>query len=260
MRFINYLHNFSLDVALGAILYQLFWSKIAVGDYPPFPQIFALFLSIWLIYLIDRKIDFNLEKPLDRRHQFQWLNKKRINFLIYMLIFISLGNLLFLPLELIKIGLFISIGIGIYWFFWWKGIFNHILGCKEFFTAFFYTLGIGVSSWHQVGFNRHFFELFILLYLCVFQNLVLFSYLEDLREVKWKNILRVVEMVFILFLFQIILRYPTEEALHLISPFFFTFCLHLWIHYFAFSLQQRILGELAFFSPIIYFTYEFFSK
>jgi hypothetical protein len=260
MRPIKYLHYLSLDVVFGAILYQLFWSKCASQFFPPISHVIALFVAIWLIYLVDRRIDSNIEKPLDGRHQFQYKNKRWIDIFIVILGLVSIANLFFLPLGLIQIGVVLLIGIIFYWLIWWKGWFDIIFGSKEFITAFFYTLGIGASSLYQMGFHQSFVEIFFLMYLCVLQNLLLFSSLEKPDHVIRKYFLMVIELVFVLFILAIIYTHPSFEIIILLIPFLITFCLQFWIHYFAYSIQQRFIGELAFSSPIIYFIYEFFSK
>ncbi len=259
MRRTRFVHFSSLDVVLGAILYQLFWSKITFGHFPPLNQVVALFSAIWLIYLLDRKIDSNIEKSTDSRHLFQLKHKNKINILILGLASISVGNLFFLPLGLLQIGVLILMGIGLYWLIWWMGWFRFFLSSKEFFTAFFYTLGVGASTLYQSGLNNYFITIFVLLFLCVFQNLLLFSSLENTNESKWKYILVMVEIVFLLNMFFFLYAHPQIEY-GILIPFLFTFCLQVWIHYFAYSIHLRFLGELAFLSPIIYFIYEFFSK
>lgn len=260
MRFINYLHYLSLDVVCGAILFQLFWSEILYQNLPPSPQIIALFAAIWLIYLVDRKIDSDLYMSSDVRQQFQYNNRYWIEGLMVILALISIVNIFFLPFQLIQIGFFIAIGICIYWWIWRKGWFNRIFGSKELFTAFFYTLGIGAVSLHQAELNEVFFEFFGLLYLCAFQNLILFSSIEKPDAFLAKYYLLAIEIFFVLFVLTLIYADPRLETFHLLTPFLVTFCLQSWIHYFAYSIQQRFLGELAFLSPIIYFIYEFFSK
>ncbi|MHA8051321.1 hypothetical protein V7S79_09390 [Aquirufa sp. ROCK-SH2] len=260
MRLIKYLHLISLDVVVGAILYQLFGSHFICHTIPPNSHILALLLAIWLIYLVDRRIDLKKNIPQDERHFFQYQHQKFINAIILILIVLSIINLFFLPLYLIKIGVAILIGVVFYWFIWWRGLFKYVLGSKEFFTAFFYTLGISASILFKTGINEDFCLFFVLLYLCVFQNLVLFSSLEDEKTKNWNFILIGIELIFLSIIGWVFFENVEIHTIDLIIPFVITFCLQVWIHYFAYSIQQRWVGELAFFSPIIYFIYEFFSK
>ncbi|MHA8065609.1 hypothetical protein V7S76_02895 [Aquirufa sp. ROCK2-A2] len=260
MRFIKIIHFLSLDVALGALLFQLYFCRLFLGDFPHWPQIVIFFVSIWLIYLLDRRIDFQIQLPSDHRHIFQYNHRKQLNLLIVALFSFAISLVFFLPMDLIKFGFILVSGIGIYWGIWILGWFAFVPGLKEIFTAMIYTFGTGAVILFQESITLLIVQYFFLFFLLAFHNLLLFNALEKPLLVFWTPFIRVTEGVFIFFLLKIIFDNWNDTSLIKLSPLILTFCIQIWIHYFGFSLKSRLLGELTYFSPLIYFAYEFFSK
>jgi hypothetical protein len=260
MRYIKIIHLISLDVALGAVLFQLYFCRLFLGNFPHWTQILLLFSSIWLIYLLDRRIDLQIQPPTDERHLFQFEHRKPINYLIALLFLLSIILTFYLPIALLKFGVFLVIGIALYWIVWLFGCFDHILASKEIFTAIYFTLGIGAVIFYQFTFCVFFIECFILFFLVVFHNLLIFSSLEINILRYWTYLIKWVELLFVIILVILISTNPSQRVFLNILPILITFCIQVWIHYFAYSLKSRLLGELAYFSPLIYFMYEFFSK
>lgn len=255
MRFIKLVHFLSLDVVAGAVLFQTFLSLILIKDFPNVIEISALGLSVWVIYLSDRMVDNYKMGVQDVLHDFYLKNDKGIKFLIL----VNLGLLLFispfLPYRLLFVGILIVVLILFYWFLWFRGIFDHHFGLKEFFTALFYGIGISCFfiSYPSVDLMK-WLILFLGVFLLAFQNLILFTCIE-LHRTK-DRLLRMIEwtiMCYILFL-----GYYFGQLV-LVLPFLSTFGIHMGLHYFTIQKSARLIGELSFMSPIIYVAYGIFS-
>jgi hypothetical protein len=181
-------------------------------------------------------------------------------YLIVGLLILSFILLFFLPLGVISLGCLLSGAIAVYWFIWCKGWFGNFLASKEVFTAFFYCSGVCLLTFYQVGISLRFALYFLFFFFIVLHHLLLFSSLE---KPFWANLTyfcKVIEGLFVIMLGIVFFLFKGENEWWNLCPFVLTFCIQVWIHYFAFSFKSRVIGEFAYFSPIIYFTYEFFSK
>jgi hypothetical protein len=247
-------------VAFGALLFQWYFSQLFLAVRPSFPNSCILFTTIWCIYLVDRQIDFTLKTPSDERHVFQFKYQKWMFCLVGILSILSIVLLFFIPSGIISLGYFLSLAIAAYWFIWSKGWFASILASKEVFTAFFYCTGVCLLNIYQGGISTSFMLYFSLFFFIVLHHLLLFNSLETSFLPNWSHFLRVIEILCVLCIGFLFFRYKEEKDWWNLSPLVLTFCIQVCIHYFAYSLKSRVIGELAYFSPIIYFTYEFFSK
>lgn len=260
MRYIKWMHFLSLDVAFGALLFQCYFSQLFLCELPSLPHICILFTTIWCIYLVDRQIDFTLQVPSDERHVFQFKHQKWMFYLIGILLILSIVLLFFIPLGIISLGCILSLAIVAYWFIWSKGWFGSFVASKEVFTAFFYCSGVCLLNFYQGGISASFVLYFSLFFFIVLHHLLLFNSLETPFLPNWHHFLRVIEFLCVLCIGFLFFRYEEEKDWWNLSPLVLTFCIQVWIHYFAFNLKSRVIGELAYFSPIIYFSYGFFSK
>lgn len=253
MRWYKILHHWSVDVGIGAVLFQIYFHKILKGQLPEKELSIALFLGLWLIYLLDRKIDVSIFPITDQRH----LNQQKSQWTFWMLVVgigISLAFVLFLlPQEVICQGIILSIGIAFYWLatiFKW---FNKYLK-KEFFTALFYALGIFIPF--QMGFNNLLLILLVLLFLLVFHHLKLFlSFAQPENKVQNKLIISL-EFLIVGLLISLIIY--SNFSFWQVLPLSITLGVQLIIHYFYPNLKMRGLAEIAYWSPIIYLLYDIF--
>jgi len=253
MRWYKILHHWSVDVGIGAVLFQIYFHKILKGQLPEKELSIALFLGLWLIYLLDRKIDVSIFPITDQRH----LNQQKSPWTFWILIFgitVSLAFLFFhLPEKVIYQGIILSIGIAVYWLatiFKW---FNKYLK-KEFFTALFYSLGVFIPI--QLEFNSLFLLLLGLMFLLVFHHLKLFLSFAQ-KENKVQNKL-IISLEFLIVGILISLIIYSNFSFWQVLPLSITLGVQLIIHYFYPNLKMRSLAEIAYWSPIIYLIYDIF--
>ena len=259
MRFFKTLHLLSLDVVLGACLFQYLITAIFIpGQYPPLLVTFALALIVWTIYLVDRLIDN--QKPVDNSilHDFHLKHACKIKYLIGCNIILISFIIIYLPIYLIIYGLGIGFLMLVYWTFLILGFFDRFKYIKEISTAFIYTLGIflyAILNWVE-GSILVIVTIMVLFFLLALQNIVLFTLLSK-KNLGEDLTLRCVEALFICLWMAIF--YFTPISIFLLLPFFITFVIHLWIHYISKSKRWAWLGEVAFFSPLFYYIYAIIS-
>jgi len=259
MRFFKTLHFLSVDVVLGACLFQCLLTTIFLpGQLPPLLVMLALAFSVWIIYLIDRLIDN--QKPIlnSSIHDFHLRHAFKIKCLIIGNLLILLSIIIYLPKYLIINGILIGFFIIAYWALMIYGFFDRIKFIKEISTAIIYSTGIFLyvylNEW-EVTFVILILMTF-LFFLLVLQNLVLFTLLSN-SGLKGEWILKAIEVFFICLWLGIL--FFTNLSVFLLLPFLITFVIHLWIHYISKSKQWAWLGEIAFFSPLFYYLYAIIS-
>lgn len=259
MRFFKTLHFLSVDVVLGACLFQCLLTTIFLpGQCPPLMVILALAFAVWTIYLVDRLIDN--QKPIlnSAIHDFHLRHTFKIKCLIVGNFLILSSIIIYLPKYLIFNGILIGFFIIAYWALMIYGFFDRIKFIKEISTAIIYSTGIFLyvylNEWEGP------FVILILMtflfFLLVLQNLVLFTLLSN-SGMKGEWILKVIEVFFICLWVAIL--FFTHLSVFLLLPFLITFVIHLWIHYISKSKQWAWLGEIAFFSPLFYYLYAIIS-
>jgi len=143
MRFFKTLHFLSVDVVLGACLFQCLLTTIFLpGQFPPFSVTLALAFAVWTIYLVDRLIDN--QKPIlhSTLHDFHLRHAFKIKYLIIANILILCILVTNLPKYLIINGLLIGFGVLVYWALLIFKFFDRVKFIKEISTAIIYTLGI----------------------------------------------------------------------------------------------------------------------
>lgn len=259
MRFFRTLHFLSVDVVLGACLFQCLLTTIFLpGQFPPLSVTVALAFVVWTIYLVDRLIDN--QKPIlnSALHDFHFKHAFAIKCIMVGNSLILLTLFLYLSKYLIINGMLIGILVLIYWAFLVLGFFKRIKFIKEISTAIIYALGVSLYVCLNIGDSDLINLLFIigLLFLLVLQNLVLFTLLSNL-DLRKDFMLRCVEVIFICLWLAIL--FFTHLSAFLLLPFLLTFVIQLWIHYISTSKQWAWVGEIAFLSPLFYYLYAIIS-
>jgi len=259
MRFFKTLHFLSLDVVLGACLFQSLLTTIFLsGQFPPLWVTLALAFAIWTIYLVDRFIDN--QKPVlhSALHYFHLKNVHKIKYLIGVNMLVLLFLVTCLPKYLIINGILIGILVLVYWAFLIFGIFKRVKFLKEISTALIYTAGIFLYVFSNTSnVNMVLLALMVFLFfLLALQNLVLFTCLSD-SEITGESTLIGIEVMWISL--WLVLLFFTHLSIFLLLPFLITFVIHLWIHYISKSKQWAWVGEIAFCSPLFYNLYAVIS-
>jgi len=259
MRFFKTLHFLSVDVVLGACLFQCLLTTIFLpGQFPPFSVTLALAFAVWTIYLVDRLIDN--QKPIlhSTLHDFHLRHAFKIKYLIIANILILCILVTNLPKYLIINGLLIGFGVLVYWALLIFKFFDRVKFIKEISTAIIYTLGIFIYVYLN-EWEAPFVVLALmtfLFFLLVLQNLVLFTLLSN-SGLERDMMLKYIEGVFICLWLAIL--FFTHLSVFLLLPFLITFVIQLWIHYISKSKQWAWVGEIAYFSPLFYYLYAIIS-
>lgn len=249
MRFFKVLHFLSLDVVFGAILYACFFQIILVHSWPSYSECIVLGCAVWFMYLLDRWID-NRRVVRDDLHRFHLRYKRWMQVLMLVLLACIVYLLPKIPFVEIKFGFALGVGMLVYWILIQIPLF---FPCKEVFTATLYTSGVSLIAFSHTGFIFSFVTLWIGLFLLVLLNLGLFSWLEyNSNSRRPVNILFIVSGAYLL-------GYSFYSQDWFICAIFLgTWGIHGWIYYFRARLANRWLGEIAFFSPLIYLLYDLF--
>ncbi|HTE29252.1 MAG TPA: hypothetical protein VK666_02685 [Chryseolinea sp.] len=166
----------SLDVAVGAVVCALFFSrilavKLSVGD------LLALGLSVWLIYTADhladaRKITHEASTP---RHRFHQLYSQRLSVCMLIALSINFILLFFMRPAVLRMGIFLAIVICTFMVFQkWIPLF------KEFSIALFYTAGVLLPAVARIAtpISTTQYLLIAQFFLVALMNLLLFSWLD----------------------------------------------------------------------------------
>lgn len=244
-----FIKNLSLEVVIGAVLYQYFLYDICLHASPSFLEVSILALVVWFVYLLDRQID-NLFQPIqDVRHQMHAVYRRPIWIMIATLGFLISCLLPFLKIEILLAGLLLAFLLLAYGFAWHKGI---LRSEKELFTAILYSLGVGLVVW-----VREPSAIFFLLPLIglAYQNLCFFNLLEG-KSSFYRDRLKKTEWILIGLLSGI---YAATKDLFIVLPFLVTFGLTFLLSRSTISERNRFWGELAFWSPLIYLFHGIFS-
>jgi hypothetical protein len=259
MRFFKTLHFLSVDVVLGACLFQCLLTNIFLqGQFPPLLVILALAFTVWTIYLVDRLLDNQkpiLNSPI---HDFHRRHALSIKCLIVCNIIILTTIVINLPKYLIINGVFIAFLVLAYWSLLIYGFFDRIKFSKEISTAIIYSVGIFLYVYlTECGTPYMLLVLMtFLFFLLALQNLILFTLLAN-SGLKGDFLLKGIECVLVGLWLAIL--FFTHLSVFLLLPFLITFVIHVWIHYISKSKQWAWLGEIAFFSPLFYYLYAIIS-
>ena len=181
------LHFLSLDVAIGAVVNHLVFSKL-VGVFNIYSAI-ILGTSTWLIYILDRLLDNQQNVTIfTKRHQFHAKNKQILWFLIIFLGILNFFLVFFLPFRVQIFGFFLVLLTAFYSFLVFRFP-KYQPFHKEFFVTFIYAVGVIGTAFVQKKTPLNFaeFHLAFNFLLVVGQCLLLFSWFEILQENSTKN-------------------------------------------------------------------------
>jgi hypothetical protein len=246
MRFIKYS---SLEVVIGAVFYQYFLYHVFFHSFPSRCEGFLLALVVWFIYLMDRQVDNIFHPSLDQRHLFHQENKQILRVLMG-IIGICIANLLpFQQPDVLYVGFALSFAIIVYGFAYHKGWLQLE---KEALTAILYGLGVGLIVWMREP--RAFLLVFTLIALA-YQNLCFFALLEK-QSLFYASRLKMTEWIVIGLLSGI---YASNQDLFSVLPFLVTFGITFILSRLSISEDRRFWGDIAFWSPLIYFIHGIFS-
>lgn len=163
----------SLDIVLGAVILLRFFSSI-LSVYPSWSVYVLLGSSVWLIYTIDHLRDASKAQNSDRgRYQFHSKHSKSLKVVIGMVLITCLICLFYTSPIILVAGCTLVILSGVYL------LIQHLLakwGMKELYVSIIYTSGILLAPF--VLAENVLFEVFFLLLLLTFLNLILFSWFE----------------------------------------------------------------------------------
>jgi hypothetical protein len=246
MRFIKFS---SLEVVMGAVLYQFFLSASYLQTFPSLQEGVILALVVWLFYLLDRQVD-NLYLPFqDQRHQFHIEYQRVLRALMGVILAAILCLLPFVSSAVLLAGTMLAIAVVLYGYFNYKGWLQQE---KELCTAVLYAVGVGLVVW--VREPRAFLGVLVLSALA-YQNLCYFALLEN-ESVFFMSRLKKSEWVIIGLLSGM---YASGQDLFLVLPFLVTFGITFLLSRMSLSEDRRIWADLAFWSPLIYLLHGIFS-
>jgi hypothetical protein len=246
MRFIR---NLSLEVVIGAVLYQCFLYQVYFHAIPSYPEMAILALVVWFLYLLDRQID-NLFQPVqDERHRLHLYKSPLIRILLVILGVSILCLLPFQRLEVLFAGFSVLLFILLYGYAWHK---RWLRSEKELFTALLYAVGVGLVVWVR---EPKSILLVLPLIALAYQNLCYFNLMESPSHF-YAGRLRKTEWILVGLLSGI---YAATQEIFTVLPFLVTFGITFVLSRLPFSEEKRLLGDMAFWSPLIYLFYGIFS-
>ncbi len=246
MRFIKYL---SLEVVIGAVLYQCFLYKVYFHAVPSYSEMAILALAVWFLYLLDRQIDILFQPVQDERHQMHVRHRKFYRVIISFLGFSVASLLPCQSTQVLLAGFLLLLLVLIYGFAWHKG---WLCLEKELFTALLYALGVGLVVWVREPRSA---LLVLPLIALAYQNLCFFNLIDSPSDF-YAGRLRKTEWILVGLLSGI---YAATQEIFLVLPFLVTFGLTFLLSRLSLSDEKRLLGDLAFWSPLIYLLHGIFS-
>ncbi|MCZ2485572.1 hypothetical protein [Aquirufa antheringensis] len=246
MRFIKYL---SLEVVLGAILYQCFLFEVYFHSLPPVVEVSLFALVVWFLYLVDRQVDIIFQPVQDERHEFHVQYRKFYRVIIGLLGVAIACLLPFQRLEVLLAGFVLLFLVMVYGFAWHKGWLRLE---KELFTSVLYGLGVGLVIWVR---EPRSLILLLPLMALAYQNLCYFTLMESPSDF-YSARLKKTEWILIGLISGI---YATTQEIFIVLPFLVTFGITYVLSRTAFSEAKHFWGDVAFWSPLIYFLHGIFS-
>ncbi len=191
IKVLRFFHLLSLDVVFGAIIGAMVFWKILNPDKPlDWVSTILLGVSVWIIYILDRLLDLkNNPENKSLRHQFHAQYQFNLSTLLIALSAIGLLLCFFVNVAVLQFGLMMIVFLMGYFFIlhkWLKK--EYIQWAKEPITAIVYTAGVAGFSFLQASsINLSAYLLLFVFFLIVSQNLLLFSYFENLNNPNGVN-------------------------------------------------------------------------
>ena len=190
-EFYQFIQNISLDVVAGSVAMSFLFSKICNVNLSI--QIYCVLgVCVWLIYTFDHLLDAKKIEGLakTRRHRFHQLH---YDFLMISWVVLLAFGLLFSIIFLSAITWYWGICIVLFSVFHF--VLVHYFGSsksklvlKELGVSWSYTAGIVIGPFSLAsGLEWYYAFSFILLFLVVLFNLIMFSYFDYFKDVKNKQ-------------------------------------------------------------------------
>jgi 4-hydroxybenzoate polyprenyltransferase len=263
IRFYRRCNLLSLDVAAGAVICALYFSKL-VALSPRVQGMLALGFSVWVIYTVDRLLDVRrmTNAAASERHQFHQQYQKPLWVFSILTALAAVSLVYFLRPQVLVGGIILSLAAGLYL------IFQKYLKLKEFFVAGIYTAGVLLPSITVVSNKFSYVEYLLIaqLFMVALTNLLIFSWFEhdadkqdghisfpirfgkSITE-KWLVMLSVINFLIAGWLI-------TQTGVALPSILFISMTMvllavYLFPVYFQVNVRYRLLGDAVFFIPVI---------
>jgi len=252
----------SLDVAIGAIISALYFSKLLIIE-PSAYSIITLGLTVWIIYTADRLLDVrNSKGPVTTdRHKFHQRYQNQLWFSIVLVVLAITALLLWLPQAVLKGGILLAVMTGLYLFLHKK------LLVKEFVIAILYTMGILLPSWslHNSSLSLGSYLLIAQFFIVALINLLLFSWF-DYESDKSRGSASFVtaygkkltsRVIWVLNICSIgisgwmLFHFHTSSTLVFLFMTFILAIISLFPAYFSVNCRYRFLGDAVFFLPAV---------
>lgn len=175
MRVYRIFNLLSLDVALGAVILAMFFSR-QLDVIPRVQGMIVLGLAVWIIYTVDRLLDIRQLSGLaaTERHRFHQRYRVTLWVMVSMATILSFIILFSMRVVVIKAGLILAALVGVYI------VLQKLLPVKEFVIAFLYTAGILLPSIpvRSAPLLTHQYLMMIEVYLLALINLLIFAGME----------------------------------------------------------------------------------
>ncbi len=178
-------------MVLGAIFTSImFWRLPDGSGRIDMASILLLGITTWTIYILDRILDLKVyPKDFSERHAFHAKNQYNLSILLIALIVTGTILSFLIPYRVLLYGAALSLFLVIYFVILNKFMKNSkFQWLKEPVTAIGYTLAVvGIAFVYQSSINLSGWVLAFLLFLVASQNLLVFSYFENLKNQEIKN-------------------------------------------------------------------------
>lgn len=260
LRLYRLFNLLSIDVALGSICSALFFAQILQVHILSF-GLFALGLSVWIIYTADHLLDaLKIKSPAaTARHRFHQKNFKILLIMLAVAMVVNGIIILFIRQRVLVAGLYIAAIVGIYFL-----INRYLKFMKEIFIAIVYTIGVLLPSVSVTQQPMHNWPWLIIISFSVTAliNLILFSWFDHARDLRDGNISFVTVLgeqtsrtvIVLLFLLVTVLAAISASIAGVVILLMnvlllLTFIFH---RYFTIHDRFRILGDFVFMLPIVY--------
>ncbi len=172
----------SLDVVAGSVISALFFAQL-LGTSVCLCTLFALALTVWIIYTIDHLRDaMTIPIASTDRHRFHQKHFKPIVMILLTIMVIDFILIWFVPSHVLLYGVTLWIIVLLYLI-----LQRYLKFLKEFFVACLYTMGVLLPSIATMEGNLYpvHFLLIVKFFITALMNLLLFSlfdYTEDRKQ------------------------------------------------------------------------------
>lgn len=185
LLFYKHLQALSIDVVLGACINTSLiacYLRVSI-DYV---TLFALASATWIIYTADHLLDAQklADKSLTFRYSFHHTHRKKLIWIVYILLLVNIICLYFLPFVILKNGIITALGVLAYF-----GLLKLAKGNPSFFKeltiGFIYVIAIFLAplSLYESQWDTTIYILFVAYFLLAMINLLEFSYFDvDIDE------------------------------------------------------------------------------